>query len=865
MKETEDSRPESIAVPEIATNELALPPDDSEMLGAVREYLAALEAGQKPARQTFLARYPQCAKALGECLDALDFVHSAGPQLQLPGEARLSAVSASAALIQPEALLGDYRIVRELGRGGMGVVYEALQISLGRRVALKLLPFAAALDPKQLQRFKNEAQAAACLQHQNIVPVYGLGCERGVHYYAMQFIDGQTMAALIHELRQSSGLEPEHESGSVAAAGVLASDLLSGRLAPAGRGAVGEQLTGSSAPLSQAADAMAIETGSQSAAAPSTERAARGPSLMRMLAHFGVQAAEALEHAHQLGVVHRDIKPANLLIDLRGNLWITDFGLAHFRSHAALTMTGDLVGTLRYMSPEQALAQRLVMDHRTDVYSLGATLYELLTLEPAFGGNDRQELLRQIGFEEPRPPRRLNRAIPAELETVVLKAMAKNPEERYATARELADDLERYLKDQPIRAKRPTLWQRARKWSRRHKAMVGASLAVLIVALTATLLVMWRESQWIRAALKQADQQRQAAEARGLVTQANFQQACVLLNNAALDHQIEWLTKQGASKSGEQVKGLEKALALYQNFLIETGPDPAERLLTAYVSIRVGEIHVLLDHRAEAAQAYRNAIVLLQQLVAEFPQEVGFRSSLAKAHFQVAWLRNDPAHPQEAEEDYRRAISLYEDLRNEFPDVAWYTRELGFCWFKLAGLQRCGGRFQLGEESHRRALALRQLLCNQLPNDSEQRHSLAESHGELAWVLAIRPDRETRHTTEALVHARKAVELDPGNHDRWHTLGVAHCRAGNWQEALAALEKSKKLQPDGDEMSSFQSFFEAMAHAKLGDRNEARRYYDQGVRWMTKHSPNHADLRRFRAEAAVLVGDSSQQAMRDAD
>ena len=146
-----------------------------------------------------------------------------------------------------------------------------------------------------------------------------------------------------------------------------------------------------------------------------------------------MQAAEALEDAHQLGVIHRDIKPANLLVDARGNLWITDFGLAHCQSQAGLTMTGDLVGTLRYMSPEQALAQRVIVDHRTDVYSLGVT-YELLTLEPAFGGKDRQELLRQIAFEEPRPPRRWNKAIPAELETIILKAMEKSPTDRYATA-----------------------------------------------------------------------------------------------------------------------------------------------------------------------------------------------------------------------------------------------------------------------------------------------------------------------------------------------------------------------------------------------------------------------------------------------
>src|SRR5262249_21255963 len=143
-----------------------------------------------------------------------------------------------------------------------------------------------------------------------------------------------------------------------------------------------------------------------------------------------------------------------------------------------LTMTGDLLGTLRYMSPEQALAKRVLIDHRSDLHSLGATLYELLTLEPAFGGNDRQEVLRRIAFEDPRPPRRINPAVPAELGTIVLKAMEKNPAQRYGTAQEMADDLRRFLEDKPIRARRPSLWRRLAKWSRRHRALVAAAAAL---------------------------------------------------------------------------------------------------------------------------------------------------------------------------------------------------------------------------------------------------------------------------------------------------------------------------------------------------------------------------------------------------
>src|SRR5262249_556079 len=191
-----------------------------------------------------------------------------------------------------------------------------------------------------------------------------------------------TLADLIRELRQQAGLEPAVPSGSAAGASGLAALSATG-------------------PYDGAAPACA-ETVTQAVTAVSTKPATTNPAFFRTVANRGVQAAEALEHAHQLGVVHRDIKPANLLLDGRGHLWLTDFGLAHCQSQAGLTMSGDLVGTLRYMSPEQALAKRAVVDHRTDLYSLGATLYELLTLQPAFAGSDRQELLREIAFEEPR-------------------------------------------------------------------------------------------------------------------------------------------------------------------------------------------------------------------------------------------------------------------------------------------------------------------------------------------------------------------------------------------------------------------------------------------------------------------------------
>jgi serine/threonine protein kinase len=409
------------------------------------EFTARIQAGERIDADAIAAEHPEYAEQLRQLL----------PALNLLADLRESGAGNDTGAATPDEILGtlgDFRILREVGRGGMGIVYEAEQVSLGRRVALKVLPFAATLDAKRLMRFQNEARAAGQLHHTNIVPVFAVGTERGVHYYAMQFIDGQTLAESIRQMQAC---------GATAVSGAPPTTAYT----PSPHGEAG---AGAS---------------TASVAAMATDGTRRDKAYYRRMAELGVQAAEALDHAHQLGVVHRDVKPANLIVDGRGNLWITDFGLAQIASSDGLTMTGDLVGTLRYMSPEQALAKRVVIDHRTDIYSLGVTLYEMLTLRPAFAGDDRQELLRQIAFEELQPLRKIDRGIPAELETIVLKAIAKNPEERYATAQELAADLRRLLEDKPIRARRPTLGQRLRKWGRRHRGLVAAAAVWLLAAL----------------------------------------------------------------------------------------------------------------------------------------------------------------------------------------------------------------------------------------------------------------------------------------------------------------------------------------------------------------------------------------------
>jgi serine/threonine protein kinase len=501
--------------------------DDPRLLRATQEYLAELEAGRRPRRADFVARFPDLAGALAPYLDALDVMHAAAPLLHSS-----SAPKAVPDATLPAEPLGDFRIVREIGRGGMGVVYEAVQMSLGRPVALKVLPFAAALDAKHLQRFKNEAQAAAQLHHTNIVPVYAVGCERGVHFYAMQLIDGLNLADLIGQMRLR--LQNEDRGSRIEDRGR--------KQAPSDGAATGPGDPRSSAAVTGAAAAL------------STQRASGSADFYRTAASLVAQAADALEHAHQLGVIHRDVKPANLLVDARGNVWVTDFGLAQFHTGAGLTRTGDLLGTLRYMSPEQAGGQHLPLDPRTDVYSLGATLYELLTLEPLFDANDHPRLLRQILEDDPRPPRSLDRSVPAELQTVVLKAVSKNPADRYASARAFADDLRRFLDYRPILARRPTLLQQVRKWGRRHPSVVVAAV-VLLVLVTAVSLV----SAWLVQGAYQRERQR-AEEA-----EERFR-----LHRQSVDDMIQISEQELADKpqfDGLRRRLLESALVYYQGFI----------------------------------------------------------------------------------------------------------------------------------------------------------------------------------------------------------------------------------------------------------------------------------------------------------
>jgi WD40 repeat protein/serine/threonine protein kinase len=497
----------------------------SKLARVLDDYLAAVEAGESIDPEDLAAAHPDLAERLRACLAVLRVA------------SRVEGRADADAAVEPavDTRLGDFRIVRLIGRGGMGIVFEAEQVPLRRRVALKVLPFAAALDPHQLRRFQIEAQAAAQLHHTNIVPIFSVGCERGVHYYAMQYIEGQSLATLVRDLRRRAGLEEPPAAEARSADVSLAEEIVSGRLDPAPRSdavmPAGARAVGNPSPRPAGERVPAGRVRGRSASGIGSHESTRTPAYFRTVAHLGLQAAEALDHAHRLGIIHRDIKPANLLVDVRGNLWVTDFGLARMQSDAGLTMTGDVIGTLRYMSPEQSAARRGIVDHRADGYSLGATLYELLTLQPAHDGCDRAELLHQIASGEPRPLRSRNPAIPRDLETIVLKAVARDVQQRYATANDLADDLRRLLEGRPIHARRPSLWTRTAKWARRHKPLVASVLSVLLIATAAGAIItaLARNNQRLDRSARHARYVHDVHQAFQLVRQNQLTEAIGLL------------------------------------------------------------------------------------------------------------------------------------------------------------------------------------------------------------------------------------------------------------------------------------------------------------------------------------------------
>jgi len=521
------------------TMSLASGSRDYERFDALAEEFAERSRrGERPNLQEYVDRLPEMAEEIRDWFPALVEFEQADADARRDGSPPPPADSPHLRQI------GGYRIVREIGRGGMGVVYEAEQVSLGRRVALKILPGHLIGNRRMLERFRREAKAAARLHHTNIVPVFEVGRDRDVCFYVMQLIQGQGLELVIDELRRRlhepgrkanahgpAGLEGPEAAAPLSQArvaamrsvrqrrelGQMAESLLSGcrvteglcsptsdppadigleeterseSEATAGRvpgGARGDDRL----PAHPAADRSSSAVLPGGTHVSEVDTSGRRHPYFRSVAQIGRQAAQGLAYAHARGIVHRDIKPSNLLLDTAGVVWITDFGLAK-ADEDGLTAPGDTFGTLRYMAPERF---RGAGDARADIYALGLTLYELLTLKPAYETSDRLEMIERVKNEEPARPRTVDARIPRDLETIVLKAIDKDLTRRYATAEAMAEDLRRFLDDEPIRARQVSAAERYWRWARRNPAIAvlgGALTGVLMLVTAGSLLVAQR-------------------------------------------------------------------------------------------------------------------------------------------------------------------------------------------------------------------------------------------------------------------------------------------------------------------------------------------------------------------------------------
>jgi serine/threonine protein kinase/WD40 repeat protein/tetratricopeptide (TPR) repeat protein len=519
------------------------------------EFVERQRQGEHPSLLEYMERYPELAEEIHDLFPALVMVERLKPAAdELPGRFGDRADRLTAGVGEAAGRLGDFRLLREVARGGMGVVYEAVQESLGRHVALKILPGAGRLTPAEIERFQLEARSAGRLHHGHIVPVYGVGECQGMHYYAMQFIQGHGLDAILDDLRRLRGLDGAgaeiRDDGTWPASADRTGSLTLACSLLTGGSRKGEAATG---PIAAPTATIAGTSLGPPAATPPTAGHARpamdgpasdleergppppGPSpapaddsalslagesqFYRSVARIGAQVADALAYAHQQGILHRDIKPSNLLLDVGGDVWVTDFGLAKVEGSDGPTRTGDVVGTARYMAPERFEGWS---DRRSDVYSLGATLYELLTLRPLFPGVAQAELIERVLHDAPDRPRKLDPKIPRDLETIVLKAIAKEPAHRYPTAQALHDDLQRFLDDRPILARRSTSVEQSWRWCRRNPlpaaALSTAAAAVVALAVVSTLMAWTFRDQ--RDLIRKAETQTRANLFDALTAQA---------------------------------------------------------------------------------------------------------------------------------------------------------------------------------------------------------------------------------------------------------------------------------------------------------------------------------------------------------
>jgi serine/threonine protein kinase len=686
------------------------------------EFAERFRRGELPSVSEYIRRYPEHADDLQELLPAVVMME----QLKQKDTSQLESLERQAAAANVKQL-GDFRIVREIGKGGMGVVYEAEQQSLGRHIALKVLSPAALGGETSIARFRREAETVAQLHHTNIVPIFGVGEENGLHYYVMQLIDGQPLSDVISGLRERTGSLPTVDRAAQTQEGVRRGDASgstdrgasvdqgANSADDANRGSALDETriysTGRPATLKSDTNRVSLDaTERTSLRASATERLGnllRTSDYWHSVAEIGVQVARALDYAHRHGVWHRDIKPSNLLVDDDGIVWMVDFGLARLVEDSELTQTGDLLGTLRYMAPEQLSGQ---FDQRSDLCSLGLTLFELLAFRPAHEATLRTQLLHQVTEASPRSPRAINADVPRDLDTIVLKATAHDPAHRYQTAGELADDLQRFIDGFPIKARRAGPVEQLLRWRRRNPALAATSLATSILLLAVAV-----SSTWGFVATREANRQLQEEQQNVLNERDNVRQE---RQNAVAERQraeenlefalgaFEELLSEISARSSaisvdfdlededlssvtmttipqEDADLLLRLLDFYKGFAEKNTGSPKAATYAAKAQHAIGDIRQRLGQFDEAVAAYEEAIRQYEEASPLVTDEVEFTTTLAR-------LLNSLGVAESRRGDFRKAWLAHSDAYEallELPEAARITADNRFLVAQTLNLQ----------------------------------------------------------------------------------------------------------------------------------------------------------------------------------
>ena len=663
--------------------------DPVEVLAA--EFMERCRRGERPSLEEYVQRHPELASEIRELFPTIAAIERLkttdtrdGHSGPVRGDVHLER-------------LGDFRIVRELGRGGMGIVYEAQQESLGRRVAVKVLPRQLLLEARQLDRFEREARTAAKLHHTNIVPIFGVGEHEGYHYIAMQYIHGVGLDVVFRQLQRAlhgCGDGPAPASSGVATASrrkeldvvSVARTLIDASSGVKGLSdhPVGGALTATAPPGQAAAasppPAVPAAPGAEDAAPPAAPPAALrlGSGYWSSIAHIALQAADALAYAHEQHTLHRDVKPGNLLLDADGTVWVADFGLAKAVDQDGVTRPGDVVGTLRYMAPELFRGDA---DARSDVYSLGVTVYELATLQPAFADSHRTSLIDAIMQNRLTAPRLLAPGVPRDLETIILKCIAREPEARYPSAAALAEDLRRFLEDRPILARRAGLAERGWRWSRRNPmlaSLLGATavlLAAVSVISTTAYFQTRRANTRTQEALAGETAQRERAEnttdlaleALDTIFDELAPRRAVLVaskftDDAESEDETDVVVPIEPVLSRETAGLLEHMLDFYRRLATQQGNDPGLRRKIAEANRRVGDIHQRLGQLVEAQAAYERALEHYHQVRNAAREASGPDLEVARIHNELGTVLLAKEAPPAAMDAFREALSILKPI-----------------------------------------------------------------------------------------------------------------------------------------------------------------------------------------------------------